>query len=131
MIKPQGLRDTALKSISIFLNNSPKRQREFQISIVAIEERGESEDEEGGNSTEELEDVDDSDSDDKEHMDDEENDSEEEPELIDPNNSRQQPAEKNIKPLCETRWIEHHTSTEDFKDLYKLLLLCLCTIFEN
>ena len=30
----------ALKSISIFFNYSPKRQREFEKSIVAIEERG-------------------------------------------------------------------------------------------
>ena len=66
-------------------------------------------------------------------MDDEENDSEEEPELIGPNNLKLhvQVANKKIKPLCKTRWVECHTALKDFKDLYEPLPLCLPTIFEN
>ena len=30
-----------------------------------------------------------------------------------------------IKPLCETRWVERHTSLEDFRHLYEPLLDCL------
>ena len=33
-----------------------------------------------------------------------------------------------VKPLCETRWVERHTSFTDLKDLYVPMLECLSNI---
>ena len=36
-----------------------------------------------------------------------------------------QTSKTKIKPLCETRWVERHTTLQDFEDLYEPLLVCL------
>uniref|UniRef100_A0A3Q2QG90 TTF-type domain-containing protein n=1 Tax=Fundulus heteroclitus TaxID=8078 RepID=A0A3Q2QG90_FUNHE len=40
-------------------------------------------------------------------------------------------AKKKIKLMCETRWVDRHTSLEDFHNLYEALLHCLNVISEN
>ena len=37
----------------------------------------------------------------------------------------------NIKPLCETRWVERHTAIEDLNELYPAVLDILYTIMTN
>ncbi|XP_035989381.1 zinc finger MYM-type protein 1-like isoform X2 [Fundulus heteroclitus] len=40
-------------------------------------------------------------------------------------------AKKKLKLMCETRWVERHTSLEDIHSLYEALLHCLNVISEN
>ena len=40
-------------------------------------------------------------------------------------------AKHKLKPLCETRWVERHTTFNDLASLYDTVLLCLEKIFLN
>ena len=122
-----------LKLIGVFFKYSPKRQREFEKCILAIggsqeNEKSESEDV----IMRELSDTESDDDDDYyEDIDMEETGSRENEEQTVKDSPRSQAAKKEIKPICETRWVERHTAFEDFNDLYEALLLCLSTVAEN
>ena len=122
-----------LKSIGIFFKYSPKRQREFEKCILAIEDSQQNKKSESEDvilrklSDTESDDVDDY----YEDIDMEETGSRENEEQTVKDSPRSQAANKKIKPICETRWVERHTAFEDFNDLYEALLLCLSTVAEN
>lgn len=73
-----------LKSVGLFFQFSPKRQRELEKAIADM------------------------------------NDSQADPVRL-----------KKIKTLCETRWVERHTSLQDFAVLYPAILDCLEDISSN
>nr|XP_054760699.1 52 kDa repressor of the inhibitor of the protein kinase-like [Lytechinus pictus] len=47
------------------------------------------------------------------------------------NGSNNERMKSKLKPLCETRWVERHTSFDDLKTLYEPLLNCLDNIESN
>lgn len=135
-----------LRSLGYFFRNSPKRQRAFEESIVAIidkrasceEERPDNsnKDGEGGNNpaapacTVVEEESDDDDDDD----DNSEGDGQTTEDYVPPHprEVKSNPLSKQkIKPICETRWVERHSALMDFEDLYEPLIHCLERISQN
>ena len=55
-----------------------------------------------------------------------------EEEITDLNEGRADPLKiRKVKTLCETRWVERHTSLQDFNQSYSALLICFENISSN
>lgn len=128
---------SALKSVGIFFKYSPKRQRELEESIIAVDEgtkfNDQSEFEENEVGIDSSDDSSESEEEEDEVCEEDSADKEEnrKSDDIEEDSAKRKAAKVKIKPLCETRWVERHTAFQDFEDLYEPLLLCLHTISQN